>query len=114
MLFTYKFNTVEINNLFKDFEDVKTYKADTNGELTVPLDVPGFKKNELTINFDRTKTGNFLTIKGKNSSRTYDNKILISELYDEKNIKATLEDGVLNIKLKIKEKQETGSKIEID
>lgn len=114
MLFTYKFNAEGLDDLFKDVQDSNTYRPDKNGELTVPLDVPGFKKNELTINFDRTKTGNFLTIKGKNNSRTYDNKIFISDFYDEKNIKATLEDGVLNIKLKTKEKQETGSKINID
>jgi len=78
---------------------LKTYRNLTeNGSPSVQIDLPGYKKDEVTLELD-TDT---LTVTAKNESRgekVY--QVYVSEYIDTDKITSTLENGVLTIKAEV-------------
>ena len=69
-----------------------------NGNPSVQIDLPGYKKDEVTLELD-TDT---LTVTAKNESRgekVY--QVYVSEYIDTDKISSTLENGVLTIKAEV-------------
>ena len=78
------------------------------------LDVPGFKKDEINISFEKKNSKNYLFVNGKNDKRKYNNSFIVHDGFDLNKIKASLVDGVLKIALKLRQEEENRTKIQID
>ena len=89
------------HNLFNQFNNAtsKAYRNFTeNGNPSVQIDLPGYKKDEVTLELG-TDT---LTVTAKNESRgekVY--QVYVSEYIDTDKISSTLENGVLTIKAEV-------------
>ena len=69
-----------------------TYK-EADGKLTCELDLPGVKKEILTLEVDKGR----LLVNGKRGETEVREELLIPSRYDLENAKATLADGVLTL-----------------
>ena len=112
---------LEYSKAFSNFystyvrEDI-TWSDIENGYEGIII-IPGFKKENIDIKFEKGK--NILSIKAKNSesSRTRKSDFNYSVMFDEdidENINAEYIDGILKIKVKIKENKENEIKININ
>ena len=67
-----------------------------NGKFTLEVDVPSFKKEELSIDYNNY----LISISGKNKKRTLNKTFQLPFRIDADNINAKLEDGVLILEFK--------------
>ncbi len=79
--------------------------------ITITVELPGVSKEDI----DLTVTRDTVTIKVDTASRKYYKEIPLSAEIDEKNVKATYNNGVLDITLKkLKKSQPKGKKVRIE
>jgi len=116
MNFAIEIKNKENNMVLNYYYDAKSnYQFKQDGdEYVVSIDVPGIKKSELSINITKEEKDNLLSIKTQNKDRDYSQNFRVSNKFDEKSVKASLSEGVLKIKLKLKEEALTKHKIEIE
>lgn len=109
-------NNKENNMVLNYYYDAKTnyYFKQDGDEYVVSIDMPGIKKSELSITINKEEKDNLLSIKTQNKDRDYSQNFRVSGKFDEKSVKASLSEGVLKIKLKLKEEALTKHKIEIE
>lgn len=81
---------------------------------SLSLDMPGIKKTDLSLSITKQSESNILSIKAKTKDRNYNQDLKISNKLDEKSVKASLSEGVLKIKMKIKEETLNKYKIEVE
>jgi HSP20 family protein len=88
------------------FDKHYTYYSDEifvkDGVTTLQIDVPGLRKEDLDISFDR----GILAVSGErkgNRPKNYLHKYRVREDVDVDSVEARLEDGVLTINLRRKE-----------
>lgn len=74
-----------------------------SNDYVLSIDVPGIKKDEIKLKTSNSLGVNKLHVKAENKSRCYSRVFSLANEIDEKNIKASLVDGVLKIKLGPKE-----------
>lgn len=108
MFLSYNYN---FDPFFSDvfFSEVSRKKENGNGENLIEFDLPGVKKEDITIEI---KDNNVLSVKGKRGKHEYRKHCLLSSNDDKDNIKAKLEDGVLVVT--VPEKKEKSKKILIE
>jgi len=89
-------------DMFKILDDaayVQTKNATnidkTENGLEFSIDLPGVKPEDLSVK----TTGRTLTIEGKNRGKNFTHSYRISKDYDPDSLEATLEHGVLTLKL---------------
>lgn len=83
-----------ISRFFNDFP--KTYESQINdkGELSLNFNVAGFKKSDVKVNL----SNNLLVIEASNKQKTFKTSMTVDTYsFDSENVKAKLEDGILNI-----------------
>jgi HSP20 family molecular chaperone IbpA len=109
-------NNKENNMVLNYYYDAKTnyYFKQDGDEYVVSIDMPGIKKSELSITINKEEKDNLLSIKTQNKDRDYSQNFRVSGKFDEKSVKASLSEGVLKIKLKLKEEALTKHKVEIE
>ena len=100
-------------NYYYDSSTNYSFRQEEDG-YSLSLDMPGIKKSELSITINKEEQNNLLSIKTNNKDRNYSQNFKVSGKFDEKSVKASLSEGVLKIKLKLKEKASTEHKIEIE
>ena len=112
---------IEINNKENNmvlnyyYDATKNYYFKQDGsDYVVSIDMPGIKKSELSITINKEEQDNLLSIKTQNKDRNYSQNFKVSGNFDEKSIKASLSEGVLKIKMKLKEEASTKHKVEIE
>ena len=127
---------IEINNKENNmvlnyyYDATKNYYFKQDGsDYVVSIDMPGIKKSELSnenvlyfIKSAKNKykikealeQDNLLSIKTQNKDRNYSQNFRVSGKFDEKSVKASLSEGVLKIKMKLKEEASTKHKVEIE
>lgn len=76
------------------FHSNKVNIQPNEGGTTVELEIPGFKKSEIKIEFDQ----GYMTVSAKNDKRSYFQEFGLGEI-DQEKTSAKLEDGILEIKL---------------
>jgi HSP20 family molecular chaperone IbpA len=76
--------------------------------------MPGIKKTDLSLSITKQSESNILSIKAKTKDRNYNQDLKISNKLDEKSVKASLSEGVLRIKMKMKEETLNKYKIEVE
>lgn len=106
----------ENNMVLNYYYDAKTnyYFKQDGDEYVVSIDMPGIKKSELSVSISKENGNNVLSIKAQNKDRNYSQDLNISNKFDEKNVKACLSEGVLKIRMKLKEETSSKHKIEIE
>lgn len=125
-----KYSYNSFDDLVKDFENILVGKDFKNGfsnsknvafdkennMFTVTTVVPGFKKNQLDIQYSR----NTLTLKsleegvlGNKIDAVYTIPASDQQKIDNDTISASLEDGILTVKLPVKESSYLKKKIDI-
>jgi len=116
MNFAIEFNCKDKNMTLNYYYDAKEnyYFKQDGSDYVVSIDMPGIKKSELSITINKEEQNNLLSIKTNNKDRNYSQNFKVSGKFDEKSVKASLSEGVLKIKLKLKEKASTEHKIEIE
>ena len=116
----------QLNNMFYRNGGYKSFPIDCvalDGEYKVYADLPGIKKEDINIQFEDST----LTIEAKPKKENKDIKYLIRERNDlklkrsiyfndieEDGIKASLEDGILCVAIKLKKPEKTKKTIEIE
>lgn len=86
------------------------YLKKEDDKYVLELDLPGFKKDEVSISVENKNASNYLHVKGENKRRSYQKKFSISEKLDLQTVKASLVDGVLKIAIKLREEEEESRK----
>jgi HSP20 family molecular chaperone IbpA len=106
----------ENNMVLNYYYDAKTnyYFKQDGDEYVVSIDMPGIKKTDLSITISKEGSDNTLSIKAQNKDRNYSQNLKVSNKFDESNVKACLSEGVLKIRMKLKEEASTKHKIEIE
>jgi HSP20 family molecular chaperone IbpA len=106
----------ENNMVLNYYYDAKTnyYFKQDGDEYVVSIDMPGIKKTDLSITISKEGSDNTLSIKAQNKDRNYSQNLKVSNKFDESNVKACLSEGVLKIKMKLKEEASTKHKVEIE
>jgi len=100
-------------NYYYDSSTNYSFKQEEDG-YSLPLDMPGIKKTDLSLSITKQSESNILSIKAKTKDRNYNQDLKISNKLDEKSVKASLSEGVLKIKMKIKEETLNKYKIEVE
>lgn len=90
------------------------YLNEEDDKYALELDLPGFKKDEVSISVENKSSNSFIHVKAVNKRRSYEKKFSVSEKFDLQNVKASLVDGVLKIAIKLKEEEESRKKILIE
>jgi len=105
-----------LSNYLTDYlSDWNTYYLNKEDDKYVlELDLPGFKKDEVSISLENKNSNTYLYIEGQTKRRSYEKKFSISEKFDLQNVKASLVDGVLKIAIKLKEEEESRKKILVE
>lgn len=93
--------------------DIYYFKKEDD-KYVLELDLPGFKKDEVSISVENKNSSNYLHVQGQNKRRSYQKKFSISEKFDLQTVKASLVDGVLKIAIKLREEEESRKKILIE
>jgi HSP20 family molecular chaperone IbpA len=106
----------ENNMVLNYYYDAKTnyYFKQDGDEYVVSIDMPGIKKTDLSITISKEGSDNTLSIKAQNKDRNYSQNLKVSNKFDESNVKACLSEGVLKIRMKLKEEASTKHKVEIE
>jgi HSP20 family molecular chaperone IbpA len=106
----------ENNMVLNYYYDAKTnyYFKQDGDEYVVSIDMPGIKKTDLSITISKESNDNTLSIKAQNKDRNYSQNLKVSNKFDESNVKACLSEGVLKIRMKLKEEASTKHKVEIE
>ena len=106
----------ENNMVLNYYYDSKTnyYFKQDGDEYVVSIDMPGIKKTDLSITISKESNDNTLSIKAQNKDRNYSQNLKVSNKFDESNVKACLSEGVLKIRMKLKEEVSTKRKVEIE
>jgi|LakMenEpi03Aug12_release.lakeMendotaPanAssembly.Ray.scaffolds.fasta_scaffold49302_5 HSP20 family molecular chaperone IbpA len=106
----------ENNMVLNYYYDSKTnyYFKQDGDEYVVSIDMPGIKKTDLSITISKEGNDNTLSIKAQNKDRNYSQNLKVSNKFDESNVKACLSEGVLKIRMKLKEEASTKHKVEIE
>lgn len=106
----------ENNMVLNYYYDSKTnyYFKQDGDEYVVSIDMPGIKKTDLSITISKEGSDNTLSIKAQNKDRNYSQNLKVSNKFDESNVKACLSEGVLKIRMKLKEEASTKHKVEIE
>lgn len=106
----------ENNMVLNYYYDATTnyYFKQDGDEYVVSIDMPGIKKTDLSITISKEGSDNTLSIKAQNKDRNYSQNLKVSNKFDESNVKACLSEGVLKIRMKLKEEASTKHKIEIE
>ena len=109
------FKTSLFNNFFEEFNDIFETSTsepvkDEKGNYKISLDVPGFNKDNLTVDLEGRNHDCVLTIKGETDSRKYFKQYLISQYVED--IEASIIDGVLSLNL-IRVQPEEPKRIEV-
>ncbi len=100
-------------NYYYDSSTNYSFKQEEDG-YSLSLDMPGIKKTDLSLTITKQSESNILSIKAKTKDRNYNQDLKISNKLDEKSVKASLSEGVLRIKMKIKEETLNKYKIEVE
>jgi len=100
-------------NYYYDSSTNYSFKQEEDG-YSLSLDMPGIKKTDLSLSITKQSESNILSIKAKTKDRNYSQDLKISNKLDEKSVKASLSEGVLRIKMKIKEETLNKYKIEVE
>jgi len=100
-------------NYYYDATTNYYFKQDGD-EYVVSIDMPGIKKTDLSITISKEGSDNTLSIKAQNKDRNYSQNLKVSNKFDESNVKACLSEGVLKIRMKLKEEASTKHKVEIE
>ena len=100
-------------NYYYDSSTNYSFKQEEDG-YSLSLDMPGIKKTDLSLSITKQSESNILSIKAKTKDRNYNQDLKISNKLDEKSVKASLSEGVLKIKMKIKEETLNKYKIEVE
>jgi len=100
-------------NYYYDSSTNYSFKQEEDG-YSLSLDMPGIKKTDLSLTITKQSESNILSIKAKTKDRNYSQDLKISNKLDEKSVKASLSEGVLRIKMKIKEETLNKYKIEVE
>jgi HSP20 family protein len=100
-------------NYYYDSSTNYSFKQEEDG-YSLSLDMPGIKKTDLSLTITKQSESNILSIKAKTKDRNYNQDLRISNKLDEKSVKASLSEGVLKIKMKIKEETLNKYKIEVE
>ena len=78
-----------------------SYSIESNDEsLTLSVDVPGIKKDDLKVSI----TGHIINISGTRAGKERTQQYSISKMYDPSTVDAKHEDGVLTLRFKCSEK----------
>jgi HSP20 family molecular chaperone IbpA len=106
----------ENNMVLNYYYDATTnyYFKQDGDEYVVSIDMPGIKKTDLSITISKEGSDNTLSIKAQNKDRNYSQNLKVSNKFDESNVKACLSEGVLKIRMKLKEEASTKHKVEIE
>jgi len=106
----------ENNMVLNYYYDATTnyYFKQDGDEYVVSIDMPGIKKTELSVSISKENDNNLLSIKTQNKDRNYSQNLKVSNKFDESNVKACLSEGVLKIRMKLKEEASTKHKVEIE
>jgi len=106
----------ENNMVLNYYYDATTnyYFKQDGDEYVVSIDMPGIKKTELSVSISKENDNNLLSIKTQNKDRNYSQNLKVSNKFDESNVKARLSEGVLKIRMKLKEEASTKHKVEIE
>lgn len=106
----------ENNMVLNYYYDAKSnYSLKQDGdEYVVSIDMPGIKKTDLSITISKEGNDNTLSIKAQNKDRDYSQNLKVSNKFDDSNVKASLSEGVLKIRMKLKEETSKKHKIEIE
>jgi len=106
----------ENNMVLNYYYDATTnyYFKQDGDEYVVSIDMPGIKKTDLSITISKEGSDNTLSIKAQNKDRNYSQNLKVSNKFDESNVKACLSEGVLKIRMKLKEETSSKHKIEIE
>lgn len=109
----------------QEFGNVKNYKGksiiseereplvdviEKGDEVRIISEVPGVNKDQIKVRVN----GNKVTIQAQGEDRKYYKEVELPSEVDEKSAKATYNNGVLQIILKKKPKQETGTEVKIE
>ena len=86
----------------------KTYHANSemniiDGVLHMKFDVPGFSKDDISVEIRDNRRRHELCIDGSFNDREFSKRYFITNDYDVKNISANVLNGVLNIQIPKKE-----------
>jgi HSP20 family protein len=100
-------------NYYYDSSTNYSFKQEEDG-YSLSLDMPGIKKTDLSLSITKQSESNILSIKAKTKDRNYNQDLKISKKLDEKSVKASLSEGVLRIKMKMKEETLNKYKIEVE
>ena len=100
-------------NYYYDSSTNYSFKQEEDG-YSLSLDMPGIKKTDLSLSITKQSESNILSIKAKTKDRNYNQDLKISNKLDEKSVRASLSEGVLKIKMKIKEETLNKYKIEVE
>jgi HSP20 family protein len=100
-------------NYYYDSSTNYSFKQEEDG-YSLSLDMPGIKKTDLSLSITKQSESNILSIKAKTKDRNYNQDLKISNKLDEKSVKASLSEGVLRIKMKMKEETLNKYKIEVE
>ncbi len=100
-------------NYYYDSSTNYSFKQEEDG-YSLSLDMPGIKKTDLSLTITKQSESNILSIKAKTKDRNYSQDLKIANKLDEKSVKASLSEGVLRIKMKIKEETLNKYKIEVE
>lgn len=100
-------------NYYYDSSTNYSFKQEEDG-YSLSLDMPGIKKTDLSLTITKQSESNILSIKAKTKDRNYSQDLKISNKLDEKSVKASLSEGVLRIKMKMKEETLNKYKIEVE
>ncbi len=106
----------ENNMTLSYYYDAKTnyYFEQDGDEYVLSLDTPGIKKTDLSLTINKEENHSLLSVKAENKDRNYSQNFKVSKKFDEKSIKASLSEGVLKIRMKLKEETSSKHKIEIE
>ena len=100
-------------NYYYDSSTNYSFKQEEDG-YSLSLDMPGIKKTDLSLSITKQFESNILSIKAKTKDRNYNQDLKISNKLDEKSVRASLSEGVLRIKMKMKEETLNKYKIEVE
>ena len=101
-----------VSTRYPQVNDVKDINIgtwdDANGHITATFDMPGVEKKDIDLNVDI----NSVSVKAKNDEREYSYSQDFSFSLNPKEVKATFNNGVLDIKIQ-KAEESKGMKIDI-
>ena len=99
--------------LFTPFEGVRTPFCDvqeTDSEVIITAELPGVSKEDIQIN----ATENEVEIKAEKEDRKYHRVIPLDTEVDPKSARAKYNNGVLEVKLKMKSKPSRGVSVKVE